>query len=59
VVPVDEPIAREAAFLRRSARVRLPDALVWATARVRSALLVTRDEGFPAGAPEVRHPYRV
>jgi len=59
VVAVDEPIAREAAFLRRSARVRLPDAIVWATARVRSALLVTREEGLPAGAPEVRHPYRV
>lgn len=57
-VPVDEPIAREAAFLRRTARVRLPDAIVWATARVRSALLVTRDEGIPADAPEVRHPYR-
>ena len=58
VVPVDEAIAREAAFLRHAARVRLPYALIWATARTRGSLLVTRDEGLPADAPEVRHPYQ-
>jgi len=58
IVPVDEAIAREAGRLRRERRVRLPDALVWASARVRGSLLVTRDEGFPREAPEVRHPYR-
>ncbi len=58
VVPVDEAIAREAAFLRRAARVRFPGALIWATARTRGSLLVTRDEGFPTDAPEVRHPYQ-
>ncbi|MBA2665657.1 MAG: PIN domain-containing protein [Trueperaceae bacterium] len=59
VVPVDDVVAREAGWLRRTRRVRLPDAIVWATARVRGYLLVTRDEGFPADAPEVRHPYRL
>ena len=59
IVPVDEAIAREAGRLRRERTVRLPDALVWASARVRGSLLVTRDEGFPREAPEVRHPYRL
>ena len=59
VVSVEEVVAHEAGWLRRSRRVRLPDALVWATARTRGHLLVTRDEGFPADAPEVRHPYRL
>jgi predicted nucleic acid-binding protein len=59
VVPVDDAVAREAGWLRRSRRVRLPDAIVWATARTRGHLLVTRDEGLPADAPEVRHPYRL
>ena len=59
IVPVDDDVAREAGWLRRTRRVRLPDALVWATARIRGHLLVTRDEGFPADAPEVRHPYRL
>ena len=58
VIPVDEAIAREAAFLRGASRVRLPDALIWATARTRGSLLVTRDQGFPAEAPEIRHPYQ-
>lgn len=59
IVPVDAVVAREAGWLRRSRQVRLPDALVWATARTRGHLLVTRDEGFPANAPEVRHPYHL
>ena len=58
IVPVDESVAREAGRLRCERRVRLPDALVWASARVRGSLLVTRDLGFPREAPEVRHPYR-
>ncbi len=59
IVSADDVIAREAGWLRRTRSVRLPAALVWATARTRGQLLVTRDETFPADAPEVRHPYRL
>jgi predicted nucleic acid-binding protein len=59
LVSVDAEVARQAGSLRRAHRLRLPDALVWATARVRGHLLVTRDEGFPADTPEIRHPYRL
>jgi hypothetical protein len=38
--------------------VKLPDALVWASARAESALLVTRDtKAFPKAEPGVRVPY--
>jgi predicted nucleic acid-binding protein len=59
VLAVDAAIAREAGALRRAHRIRLPDALVWATARVHGHLFVTRDEDFPAGVPQIRHPYRL
>jgi hypothetical protein len=40
--------------------LKLPDAIVWASAQVRAMLLVTRDTNrFPAGDPGVRIPYRV
>lgn len=58
VVAVSRPIARAATDIRRSRRVRLPDAIIWATAEAESALLVTRNtKDFPADAPGVRIPY--
>src|SRR5207244_2625705 len=48
VVEVTRPIAREAASLRRTRGIRLPDAIIWATAQAESALLVTRNtKDFP------------
>jgi predicted nucleic acid-binding protein len=58
VVPADVEVAEEAVRLRRRRRIRLPDALVWATARRRGALLVTRNtRDFPGDDPGVRVPY--
>ena len=58
VVDVTRRIARDAIALRRAHRLRLPDAIVWASARQESALLVTRDtKDFPAGDDGVRVPY--
>lgn len=58
VVELTRSIARGAIELRRSHRLRLPDAIVWATARDQSALLVTRDtKAFPESEPGVRVPY--
>jgi len=40
-------------------RVRLPDAIIWATAQVHGLLLVTRNvRDFPQGEPGVSVPYR-
>ena len=58
VVEVTRPIAREAVALRRAHRLKLPDAIIWATAQHESALLVTRNtKDFPKHEPGVRVPY--
>jgi predicted nucleic acid-binding protein len=60
LVDLDEAVAERAVTLRRQHRLKLPDAIVWASAQVRAMLLVTRDtKGFPADDPGVRMPYRV
>ncbi|MDQ3068359.1 MAG: type II toxin-antitoxin system VapC family toxin [Acidobacteriota bacterium] len=60
VVDVTKRVAREAIQIRRTRRTRLPDAIIWATARMESALLVTRNtKDFPEDDPGVRVPYRL
>ena len=60
VIPVDKKIAEEAVRLRRERRLRLPDAIIWATARDSSLILVTRNtRDFPDGFPGIRVPYRL
>jgi predicted nucleic acid-binding protein len=51
-------IASEAIKIRKAFRVRLPDAIVWATSRSEGCLLVTRNsKDFPPSEPGVRIPY--
>jgi predicted nucleic acid-binding protein len=58
VIALTRPMARDAVTIRRTNRLRLPDAMIWATARAESALLVTRNtKDFPADDPGVRVPY--
>jgi hypothetical protein len=58
-VMIDQEIAEQAVAVRREGRVKLPDAIIWASARSRSLLLVTRNSrDFPADQPWVRIPYR-
>ncbi|MDQ3170348.1 MAG: type II toxin-antitoxin system VapC family toxin [Acidobacteriota bacterium] len=58
IVDVSRRIAREALTIRRARRTRLPDAIIWATARIESALLVTRNtKDFPETDPGIRIPY--
>ena len=46
--------------LRREHRMRLPDAIIWATAQDLGVLLVTRNSrDFPSKDPGVRIPYPV
>jgi predicted nucleic acid-binding protein len=57
-VVIDDTIAEQAVALRREARIKLPDAIIWASAKARSMLLVTRNtRDFPADEPSVRVPY--
>lgn len=51
-------VAREAVELRRRRRLKLPDAIILASARVAQAILVTRNHrDFSRNDPEVRIPY--
>jgi hypothetical protein len=60
VIDLDGPIAARAVALRRERRIRLSNAIVWATAQVRSLLLVSRNtKDFPENEPGVRMPYRL
>lgn len=60
LVGVNEAVAERAVVLRRQHRLKLSDAIVWASAQVQAMLLVTRDtKRFPADDPGVRIPYRV
>lgn len=58
VVELTRGVAREAVEIRRTHRMKLPDAVIWATARAESALLVTRNtKDFPKDHAGVRVPY--
>jgi len=58
VIPLDLMIAEEAARIRRGSPIKLPDAVIRATAKVNGALLVTRNtRDFPSDDPFVRIPY--
>jgi predicted nucleic acid-binding protein len=60
VLPFDLQIADIAWRLRRQYKMRLPDAVIWATAKRACTLLVTRDTNdFPEGEPDIRIPYRL
>jgi predicted nucleic acid-binding protein len=60
LIEIDARIAETAATLRREARLKLPDALVLATAKTNRRTLVTRDErDFSGARAAIRIPYRI
>jgi predicted nucleic acid-binding protein len=59
LVELDVHVAREAISLRQDRRLKLPDAIILASARVWRGLLVTRNSrDFSPRAPGIRVPYR-
>ena len=60
LLEVDQAVGELAVSLRRRRRMRMHDAVIWATAQANDALLVTRNtKDFPEGAPGVRVPYQI
>lgn len=58
VLPLDTQVSINAVALRKASKIKLPDAVIWATAQCHKLLLITRNsKGFPATAPGVRIPY--
>jgi predicted nucleic acid-binding protein len=60
IQPIDESVAERAVLLKRENKMRLPDAIIWATALELGVFLVTRNtRDFPARHPGIRVPYRL
>ena len=60
IIEIDEDVARRAALIRNQSRMKLPDAVIWASAQAAGHVLVTRNsKDFPANAPGVRIPYQL
>ena len=56
--PLDDATSEMSVQLRREYRLRLPDAMIWATAHVQGAELVTRNtKDFDRSWPGIRIPY--
>ena len=59
-VAIDDEVSELAVAIRREHRIRLPDAIIWASARRIGGVLVTRNtKDFPADDPGVRVPYSI
>jgi hypothetical protein len=60
IVPLDLAVAETAVQLRRAHHVRLPDAIIWATAQTNNAVLVSRNtKDFNADWDGIRVPYKI
>ena len=58
VLSITDDIAERSAAIRRERRMKLPDAIIWATAEVHDRMLVTRNmRDFPLDEPGIRIPY--
>jgi predicted nucleic acid-binding protein len=57
-LPLTAEVAERAFLLRRANKIKLPDAVIQATAEVSGRVLITRNtRDFPPGTPGVRIPY--
>ena len=57
-VPIDDLVSEIAVEILRRTRIRLPDAIIWASAQRIDGILVTRNtKDFPRQDPAVRVPY--
>ena len=58
VLPIDTPVSVKAVELSKSTRIKLPDAIIWATALVNQRLLIARNsKDFSPSAQGVLVPY--
>ncbi|MGD0478764.1 MAG: type II toxin-antitoxin system VapC family toxin [Terracidiphilus sp.] len=58
ILPVIAEVAERAFVLRRQRKIKLPDAIIQATAQEEDRLLITRNtRDFPGHDPDIRIPY--
>ena len=60
VLPVTQDVAEQSFILRRQRKIKLPDAIILATAQVNDRILLTRNtRDFPAEEPGISIPYKI
>lgn len=60
LIELDDRVAKQAVIVRKTHRIKLPDAVIWASAQVHSMLLVTRNtKDFTENEPGIRVPYKL
>jgi len=58
-IGMSDEVAEHSILLRKSHKLRLPDAIIWATALAQNTILVTRNtKDFPKDDPSIRIPYK-
>jgi len=59
LLPLTPEVAEQAVNLRRERKIKLPDAIIQATAQIEDRLLITRKtRDFPSRDPDIRVPYK-
>ena len=57
---IDDTVATQAVLLRQTKRIKLPDAIIWATAQTHQRILITRNtKDFAVNEPGVMISYQV
>jgi hypothetical protein len=60
VIALDESVSEQAVMLRRRHRLKLADAISWASAQISGRLFITRDaKDFAMSDPGIRIPYKL
>ncbi len=60
LLEIDSEVAERAVALRKAGRIKLPDAIIWATAKRHECLLVSRNSrDFEPRDPGIRMPYSI
>ena len=60
IIPLNEDIAEIAVEIRKKNKIKLPDAIIWATAKYKNSLLITRNiKDFSIQSADIKIPYYI
>ncbi|WP_323738186.1 PIN domain-containing protein [Candidatus Trichorickettsia mobilis] len=60
VINLNEEVAEGVIVIRRDYKIKLPEAIIWATAKHTNSLLITRNiKDFPAQASDIKVSYTI
>jgi predicted nucleic acid-binding protein len=60
IIDIEQSISHKAVEIRKQERIKLPDAIIYATAQISGRLLITRNiKDFSNSNPAIRIPYQI